>query len=511
MKQLKKIVSIVFAMVMLVSVVLTGCSSKDATTTTTTTTEASGTTTEVAKESLKPVELNMYLIGSPARDYEEVLTKLNEKLKADINATVTVNWIGWGDFGTKYPLVLASGEPIDLIYTSTWLGYFQQAQKGAFLPLEEMGPKYAPLSFAAEPAEGLTQATVDGHIYALPPNYIAYATYGTVVRGDLLEQYAMDPIKNLDDYGTYMDAVTKNNTELDPSGMYATQTPMDGLYFYQQNLYPLSGDVATQSPFWIDFTDENGQVVNIVDKADLPDMLAKFYDWSNKSYWPKSVLSNKDNEMLRNGKSASLIHNLDTWVGNAISHPEYDLQYTTMLANAYPLPMMQDGMAIPASSENPERALMMLELLRTDQSYYNLLTYGIEGKHYEITAEGLLNPLDQEGFTPEGYCSWGFRDTTFRYDMVGSPSTLTAAREAIKANAKTNIYTMFNLNIDPIKNEYASVLNVMQQYYVPLKLGYVEPVKGLEELKAQLNSAGVEKVQAEIQKQIDEFRAANAQ
>lgn len=216
-------------------------------------------------------------------------------------------------------------------------------------------------------------------------------------------------------------------------------------------------------------------------------------------------MSNKDDQMLNNGKAASLVHNMDNWIGDAIKNPSYDLKYTNFITQSYPQPYIQDAMAIPASSKNPERALMLLEKLRTDQSYYNLLTYGIEGKHYEITSDKQFKGLDQEGFAQEQYCNWGYRDTNFRYDLVGSPSNLKEFKTTTKSNSKTNIYTSFFINTDPVKNEYAAVLNVMQQYYLPVKLGYVDPVKGLADLKEKLKAAGVEKVQAEIQKQLDEF------
>lgn len=457
----------------------------------------------------KSVELTMYLIGSPGKDYDAMLSILNKKMKKDINATVKVNWIGWGDFGTKYPLILASGEPIDLIYTATWLNYYSQAQKGAFMPLEKIGPKYAPKSFAAEPKEGLKQATIDGHIYALPPNYTNYSTYGPIIRGDLMQKYGIKSVKTLDDYGKFMDVIAKNEKGLDPSGMYATQTPMDGLYFYSKGLYPLSGDIATQSPFWINFSDPSGKVVNIVERADMPSFLKKMKTWSDKGYWPKSVLSNKDNQMLTEGKSASFIHLMDGWITDSINYPQYKVVYANMIPHSFPLPYMQDGMAVPSSAKNPERALMLLEKLRTDESYYNLMTYGIEGKNFEITKDKKLKLLDQTGFIAEQYCSWGFRDNKFKLDLVGSPSNLQTVRNQLAANAKKNIYTMFNFNTDPVKNEYAAVLNVMQQYYVPLKLGYVDPVSGLSTLKEKLKAAGVDKVQTELQKQLDAFRSQN--
>lgn len=497
MKRMSKVVGLFVSLAVVSSVVMTGCSSSKPK-------QATGNT-----DTTKAVDLSMYLIGSPAKDYDEVLAEVNKKAKADLNATLKVNWIGWGDFGTKYPLVLASGEEIDLVYTATWLNFYQEAQKGAFMSLDDIGPKYAPKSFSTEPKAALKQATVNGHIYALPRNYTAYNTYGIAYRGDLAKKYGITQIKTLDDYGKYLDAIAKNEKGMDPAGMYATQTPIDALYFFGQNLYPISGDWATNSPFWIDINDSNGKIVNITEKSDLPDFLAKMKDWSDKGYWPKSVLSNKDDQMFKNGKSASLIHNIDNWITAYMNNPSWDIQYTNFINPSYPQSYIQDAMAIPTTAKNPERALMLLDKLRNDESYYDLMTYGIKGKHYDITSDGLLKPLDQAGFTQDQYCAWGFRSTDFRKDLEGSPATLKQVRSDIKATAKENIYTSFNMNIDPVKNEYAAVLNVMQQYYLPLKLGYVDPVKGLADLKKNLKAAGVDKVQAELQKQLDDFRKNN--
>jgi putative aldouronate transport system substrate-binding protein len=454
-----------------------------------------------------PTELSLYLIGNPTQAYWDALAEFNKKAQADLNVTLKVTFIGWGDFSQKYPLVLASGEPIDLIYTSTWLQFAQQALKGAFMPLETLGPKYAPVSWKTEPAEGLKQATLNGHIYALPPNYTAWATHGPIYRGDLAKKYGVGDIKTFDDWGKYMVAVAKADKTMDPAGMYATIPMIDASYWYQNDLYPLSGDPVIASPFWVNVNDKAGKIVNFVDRADTPALLAKLRSWSQAGAWPKSVLSNKDDKMFQNGKAASVPWNLDNWVGQYLQNPGWDVKFTSMLKTPYPLPYMQDGMAIPASAKNPEKALALLDKIRNDQSYYNLLTYGIEGKQYKMEANGQLTALDTTNWPPEQFCSWGFRDNRFRPDAAGSPPSLKATRDAMAKTGITNVYVSFTQNIEPVKNEYASVVNVMTQYWVPLKLGYVDPVAGLKTLKEKLKAAGVDKVQAEFQKQMDAFLA----
>ena len=49
-------------------------------------------------------------------------------LKEDINATVSQLY-GLGDYTQKYPLVFASGDEFDLIYTANWAYYNNQATK----------------------------------------------------------------------------------------------------------------------------------------------------------------------------------------------------------------------------------------------------------------------------------------------------------------------------------------------------------------------------------------------
>ena len=457
---------------------------------------------------LEPVNLVMYLIGSPSSGYASMLKELNSKLIKDIQATLTVKWIAWGDFSTQYPLVLASGEKIDLIYTASWLGYYDYAQRGAFLPLEELGPAYAPISFEKEPAEALAEASVSGHIYALPPNYSTYSTLGPLVRKDLREAYGIEPIESIEDYEVFLDHVVMENPELRPVALYATQTPVDGLYYYDMGLYPLSGDVATNCPFWIDPTDPDGRVINVTDLKILPEILAKSQSWYEKGFWTRNTLTLKDNMTMEKGEAASKIHLIDSWLSLSVSFPEWDYEYCNLVQPTYKLPYMQDGMAIPVSSDNPERALMLLELIRNNREYYDLMTYGIKGKDYLVT-DGLYRPLDLEAFPPEFNCSWGFRDDAFRYTMEGEPDDYQETMAELESTAIENIYTGFKWDLTEINGPYQAVMDVMQQYYVPLKLGLIDPVEGLDQLKRLLEEAGIDQVQEEIQRQIDVYRQQN--
>lgn len=456
----------------------------------------------------KKVELKMYLIGSPAKDYDMVLDAVNKKLEKDLNATLTVNWVGWSDFGTQYPLLLASGEPIDLIYASTWTNYYANARKGAFLPLEDMAKKYAPKSLAQITPDAYKQAQVNGHLYGMPAQFYQYADMGYIVRGDLMDKYGLKSIDSMDDFGKYLDGVVKNNPEMSPTAQMSSSDTLDGYWARAQGYYSILQ--KQYSPFWVSLNDTSGKIFNIYESDGILDYFKKMKEWGDKGYWSKSILSNKDEKMFNDGKAASRLHNQDSWKGSYVKQPNWDVRFFPNSKYIFKTASMQDGMAIPASSKNPERALMFLEKLRTDESYYNLLTYGIEGKHYEITADKKLKALDMDGFAPEGYCSWGFKSPEFFKEPVDSPPNIKDVRNKLESRAKDNPYLLFTPDYGPVKNEIAAVDNVMQQYALPLNYGYIKnPEEGLKTLVQKLKSAGSDKIIAEMQKQLDKFLADN--
>ncbi len=444
----------------------------------------------------------MYLLGAPGKGYDAMLQKFNEELKKRINATVKVTWIGWADYKQKYPLVLSSGEPIDLIYTANWLNYSTEAQKGAFMPLTDLLKKYAPKSYAEEPKKALDEASINGKLYALPSNYTYYDNEGYIMRGDLMQKYNIGPITSIDDYGKYLDTIKQHEPSFDPTGYYNTaNVGLDGQFLTQNN----EKGIDSNLPLAYTVNDPHPKLVNYLDEPRWADYFKQMKDWADKGYWSKSVLSNKDDSMFDNGKAASKIWNVDHFNSDYINHPEWKVQFYPGEKYSRLTSYTQDAMAIPASAKNPERAAMMIELVRQNEDLYDLLTYGIKGTDFEIESDGTLKALNPENFEPDGYGAWGFREDRFRKDLAGSSPDLQKVRDNLKSLYIPDTLHDFTLNLDPIKNQYAAVSNVMQQYEIPLRLGLVDPVSGLKTLQDKLKAAGIDQIQTEVQKQIDAF------
>lgn len=501
-KILQKSTALLLTAAMMLGVGMTGCSGPSGAGAST----GAGSGSNGNNDTSQKVDLTMYVVGDKPNQFDTVMQKFNEKLSKKLNAKLSVNWIGWGDYANKYPLLLSSGESFDLIYTATWLNFYQQAQKGAFMALDTLLPKYAPKSWEQTSAIARKEATVNGKIYCLPSGKSTYNAYGPIVRGDLMKKFNMTSITNFDDMEKYLENVKKYEPDMQPYDLFSQGSELDDLYMFTYGLYPLTGNCG--SIYWIDPNAEHPKVIAKQDWEKMPEFLNKMKSWCNKGFWTKSALSNKDSLMTQNGKAAMKVHNIDTWSGLYIKDPKWDFQYFNIVKQNETLSYAQDAMAIPNSSKNPERALMLLELLRTDEDMYNAFTYGVEGVNYKKESDGTVKNLMLGDWTLDA-CGWGFRTDKFTRDATGSPPTLTQEKKKIQDTLKQNKYRAFHMDTDPIKNEYAAVQNVMQQYFNPLEVGYTDPVSGLAEVKKQMNAAGNEKIVTELQKQLDDFIAKN--
>lgn len=166
------------------------------------------------------VDLKMYLIGERTPDFDEVYDKINEKLNEKVNASLSVDFLSWGEHDTKYSLLFSSQEDFDLIFTaSSWCHYEQVAALGGFYPLsEDFIQTYAPDIWKTVPEVAWDQAKINGNIYMVPNYQNEFGADVYAIRGDLMEKYGISDITNWDDIKKFYLACAKD-------GMYSSAGP----------------------------------------------------------------------------------------------------------------------------------------------------------------------------------------------------------------------------------------------------------------------------------------------
>ncbi|MBB3108139.1 putative aldouronate transport system substrate-binding protein [Paenibacillus phyllosphaerae] len=491
--------------------------------------DSSNTSTSTSKpDNSKEVKLVGYLLGEAPKGMPDVLAALNEKLKKDINATLELNYIGWGDVAAKYPLILASGEDVDFVFAADWNFYVSEANKGAFMPLDlekmkQLMPKYV----AKQDPAAFTAATVNGEAYMIPTTTPDRKVSVAVIRKDIMEKVGLTEVKSIAELEPYFAEIKKNYPDMIPLNLdnqFDLPTPYQYLVNDKFN-YPGapidSGDPLGQGITY-DMADATGKMITMTDE---PMLSAQKYaatimkDWYDKGYVNKNPYSNKtrSKDNFCEGKSGVAF-------GNSIDIASVMSSCKAKGIDTYLIPTLgldgksgmsswtANGISIPASSKNADRTMQALDLIMEDESYVNLVYFGIEGKNYSVTADGKLGlpegvTSEDNTYPPDAAGFW-FVDKDYFKPMAEWTDEYIQHHDQIPSYLTDYQYNGFTFNSEKVKTEVATLKNVSSQYASPIYVGIVKDVdSAFATLADKLKAAGIDKVKAEVEAQASAFLA----
>lgn len=475
----------------------------------------------------KPVKINGYLLGETPAGMPDVMIELNKKLSKDLNASMEINYIGWGDFQSKYPLILASGQDFDWIYTANWAFYFQQAAKGAFLEVtEDMLKKYMPRHYAALSKDAYKEMKVNGKMYMIPTSTPDRKVPVTIIRGDLRKKYGVPEIKKYSDLEAYLAAIKKNEPEMIPMNLdnsYDITRPIAALAaetgsYYFDILFATGSGTGIS---W-ELEDKTGKLVFQFEDDPVVSQFKKaakiMKSWYDKGYINHDVFANKvrSKDSFNQGKSAVGLGNSQDIQANIADAKSkgWEVEIIPELDNKghyYADPHINNGVALAAGTQNPERTLMALDLIMEEKSYNYLVYFGIEGKNYVIKDGKVGLPegvsADKNTYPPDAAGFW-FTDKDQFLPLATWTDQYAKFRNEIKDKGYlvSTLFQTLPVNTENIKTEVATLNQVYVQYYQPIALGMVEDVDAaVKNLNDKLKAAGMIKAKDELQKQVDAY------
>lgn len=494
-------------------------SSPSATTAASSAPASSAAASPAAIDTSEPVTLKLVLVGTKSADLDEVYAEVNKKMKEKINATLDVRFLDWNEYTQKYPLMFAANEDFDLVLTGNWLWYPETARKDGFMELtEDMIKTYAPQTWEQQPPLAFEQSKIDGKLYMIASNSFESGFQNVVIRGDLREKYNLPELKSLTDFINYLTTVAKNEKGIKAFGgpsVNISPNPIPIMFGDLERSF-----ITTSVPLVYDLKSQTPTLSNYLDDPKWVERLNMLYEMAQNGVWDKDSIVSKENwgDAFKAGKTAAfnsnLINTTSALEAINLAHPEWKPEVYDVHPDAKRTrsPFNGGGIAIHATSKNPERALMALDLLRYDKEIYDLTVYGIPGKHYEPVGDNKYKSLTgSTGFPPDAASPWGWRTQDLIRQAEGQAGELlTSFYDKWKANniIDSKLAT-FVLDDSSIKNELAALANVQKTYLLPIYHGLVKPEEGIPVAQEKLKQAGLEKVQAEMQKQIDAFIQAN--
>lgn len=499
------------------------------TTATSTDTDSTTTAADTGIDHSKEVKLVGYLLGEAPKGMPDVMAALNEKLMKDINATLEINYIGWGDIASKYPLILAAGEDVDFVFTADWNFYVQEANKGSFKELTtDLLQKYMPKYTEKQDPSAYKAAQVQGKQFMIPTTTPDRKVNVIVLRKDVMDKAGLTNPTKISELEPYFAEIKKdfpNMTPLNLDSQYDLPAPFGALVSEKFAYAGAPGDSGDPSGVgnYMDLEDQSGKVLSITDE---PVQSAFKYaagimkNWYDAGYVNKNPYSNKvrsKDNFCENKAGIAFGNSIDIQATLASCKEKgidtYIMPVLSPSGHAPANSWLNNGVAIAAGSKNPERALEALDLLMQDESYVMIDYYGIEGKNYALTSDGKLGLPDgvaaaDNTYPPDAAGFW-FVNKDYLKPSVSWTDSYIDLNNKVKDYLIQIPYLGFSFNSDNVKTEIANLKNVSTQYFLPFAVGSVKDVNAsFDTLVSKMNAAGVDKVKAELETQASAFLAA---
>ncbi|WP_163192326.1 extracellular solute-binding protein [Clostridium thermarum] len=513
MKKVKKLVALAASLAVVASLGV-GCKKEETKDTPSPSTTETTAPEEGALDLSEHVELNLYLMGDQAKDHDLILAELNKLTERDLNASVKITYSTWTDFGTKYNLMLTSGEPMDLVYSANWLTYAQYAKNDAFIDLTDLIPKYAPKLLEQIGEDRWDGVKVDGKIYGVPNQNPEFVQGVFIYREDLRKKHNLPEINSVDTIEAYLAGIKQNEPDIMPTNE-AGSDAYDNLFIFTTPYEIVdTGDKGT-SNLVIDPKDPT-KVLATIETPEYKPFMEKMKSWADQGFWSKSALSLTEDGVtaFENGKAAASFNSTLAKAKGTVEtllkkHPEWEVgifEYNRLMNKVHASAPTQNLTAIPQASEHPERALALLEKLMTDREYYDLMQYGIKDVSYELTANNEIDFSNIDSDKHGAPSSWAWRNDALSYKQVGTWEKWESIIEENKKLATPNPLDAFILDQTPVQTEVAAINQVKNQYGKPLQAGLVKDVEeSYNTLLTQSKNAGLDKYREEVQKQIEAY------
>ncbi len=521
---MKKIISMLLVLTMVLAMV--GCGSKDKSTNNTTDNSSKNNVT-VAPEASSDSEgtdgaksdeiYNMVMeiinYGYDDKDIKMVEDAVNAITEPAIGVHVTFLTVPIANMSTKLELMVAGGEQMDLVQTGLLTTPNNLAASGLLTPLTDLLAKSEVLTSLA--GDLLGACTVQGEIYAYPANLYPGVNVSFIYDSDLAAQYNIkmpERITSEADWEYIFDQVLA-------SGMpqYGITTG-DGVNV-EWTLgadYDALGDSAYNSYGVVMGMETGTKVENWYATETYKKQCEMKRKWYEKGYVLPDSISN--GYTVRDSMSQGTVFGYVTQIGTGTSVAYWSAQTGKTLASIpiSDVSITASGVVnlswgISSTCERPEKVIEFLELLYTDAELANLISYGIEGTHY-ITQEGskIIKYPDGIDSMSVGYGSFigPFGDSTqIYYREPLTDQFVTTIPNFGLGKAKVSQYMGYTFDTSKVQTELTAVNAVISQYAPSLACGIVDTEKTISEFLSALTTAGIDKVIAENQAQLDAFIA----
>lgn len=498
-------------MLLAITLIAAGCGNSNAANTSNKPSETKDSGDASEEKQLDPYKIILVLPGAQPKDEQLVLGEVNKILKEKINATLEIRSIDWSAWGDKTNLMFTSNEAFDLIFSAGWNGYTQQVGKGQFIPLDDLVAEYGQAFLDTIDPEIVTAAKVDGKLYGMVANKEFAADKGLILRKDLVDKYKFDlsAIKELADMEPLFQTIKENEPDVTPFIVNGGASPSAAILDY--GYYDLLGD----GPGELVRTGEGLSVISKIEDPKYMEYAKLMRKWYQAGYINKDAATLQDiGKALGAGKAFAQTGSFKPGsdLENSRSQGTELVEVQLMTPFTSTTDATSAMLSISRTSKNPERAMMFVNLLYTDKELMNLLINGIEGTHYVKKTDMIIDfPEGLDGGTT-GYPpsrNWMLGNLPLIHVWANENPDKWQSYLDYNAGAEKSRALGFAFNAEPVKTEIAATSNIEKEFKNVIVTGSVDPGEYIPVYIEKMKAAGMDKIIAEKQRQLDEWAKTN--
>ncbi len=439
-------------------------------------------------------------------DCEAVSAAASEILEEKYNTTLEIMRVGFGSYPDQVNLMLSSGEKLDVMYNNRDI-FVSAINNGQIVSMEEYLPEYGPDLLELVPEERWATTSLNGERYAVPANKEVAVSWGFSCVKEMADATGVDysNIKTEEDLVPLLEAVKEMYPDVWPvvsngGGMTSMNTTDD-----------LGGDIGSL----VDCTNpDDTTVVNWYASDEYKEIVERRYEWVKKGLIPPDASSTSDQAATQIAAGRGFGQFCNTKPGIEVEHERSTTKEMLIftLTPVYTSTTRVDILwYIAHNSEQPGRAVQVLNELYINPDLANICINGIEGTHYEVVDEeqGIIAYPEGVDGTSTGYAShpWAWPNEMISYVWEGDSPTIWEDTGKWNESAIISPAMGFTWDNANVLNEVTAVRNVKDKYANALECGSIDPAEALPAFLEELEAAGVNTIIEEKQKQLDAYLA----
>ena len=458
-----------------------------------------------------------YTIGDEPKANAEVLAEANKIIEPAIGKKLKIKYIPVASYAEQMKLKMASGEAYDLCFTGYVNPYQTAVEMGGLYDITDLITETG-LDQVVEPYF-LDSARVNGKVYGVPNTQVISNPNCFMIAKHIAEEAGV-----VEDFKKYEEYATNDDTSMeDVKRKYAVidkilekvKSKFPDLYTIGESNRGIEGYKLLMSGIY--FKKEADGSIKLYKNIDLEGYkygVEKLREWYKKGYIRQDIASAPPATTTEEKKKQAISET--TWKPGQdvfyISEYGYEPLYTL---NDKPFVSRTSALAtmvsVGANTRYPKEAVQLIKMMNENVELYNLICWGIEGKHYKKNEDGTATVIKGSGYDDVAQNAWKYGNQFNGFVMEGQPADVYEQTKKMNDEAVKSDLLGFVPDTSKIATEIANVANVEAEFKAKRDMGTDDVDTWWDTYCKKLKDAGQDKILAEMQKQIDAFVASKAE